>query len=124
MVTKRFKVRGLTLNLDGSEDHEWCEHNFGKDYRQLLAEQRETWEKAHAPELPLLQLPLVPTDGRASNSISEATKKVQEVALKYPREGDETTGDEDTDIEESGFLDLVESDEEGDNEDCAVISLD
>ena len=61
MVTKSLKVCGLTLNLDGSENHEWCEHNFGKDYRQLLTEQREAWKKVNDQKLPPLQLPLVPT---------------------------------------------------------------
>ena len=87
MVTKSLKVCGLTLNLDGSENHEWCEHNFGKDYRQLLTEQREAWKKVNDQKLPPLQLPLVPTDGRASNSISEAAKKIQKVALKNPPRG-------------------------------------
>ena len=35
MLTKCLRVCGLTLNLDGGEDHEWCEHNFGKGYRRL-----------------------------------------------------------------------------------------
>ncbi|CAN0345754.1 unnamed protein product, partial [Scytosiphon promiscuus] len=28
-----FKTCGLTLALDGSEDHAWCVHNFGQGYR-------------------------------------------------------------------------------------------
>ena len=105
MVTKCFKICGLNLNLDGSKDHEWCEHNFGKDYRQLLTYQREAREKVHDEELHPLQLPPVPIDGRASNSISEAAKKIQEVALKNPRGGYETTDDQDIDIEESDIVD-------------------
>ena len=53
--------------------------------------QGEAWEKVHDQELPPVQLPLVPTDGRVSNSISEAANKIQEVVLKNPRGADETT---------------------------------
>ena len=47
-------------------------------------EKREAWEKVNDLEYPPLQFPLVPTDGRASTSISEAAKKMQEIALKIP----------------------------------------
>ena len=30
MVKTCFKICGLTLAVDGSEDHAWCMHNFGE----------------------------------------------------------------------------------------------
>ncbi|CAN0151672.1 unnamed protein product, partial [Pylaiella littoralis] len=56
-----FKVCGLTLNLDGSEDHAWCIYTFGDNYREVLREQREEWEQAHGIGLEPLQLPVIPT---------------------------------------------------------------
>ncbi|CAB1097748.1 unnamed protein product [Ectocarpus sp. CCAP 1310/34] len=55
-----FKICGLTLALDGSEDHAWCEHNFGEDYRDLLEEQHAVWLAEHPDvTLPPLKLPTV-----------------------------------------------------------------
>ncbi|CAN0393997.1 unnamed protein product [Ascophyllum nodosum] len=47
VVKTFFKVCGLTLALDGSEDDAWCVHNFGEGYRELLQQQRVAWEAAH-----------------------------------------------------------------------------
>ena len=45
------KICGLTLALDGSEDHAWCMHNCGEGYRELLQQQHVEWEGAH-PDAP------------------------------------------------------------------------
>ena len=51
-----FKICGLTLALDGSEDHAWCTHNFGEGCRELPQQQRVEWEAAHLDvTLPPLQ---------------------------------------------------------------------
>lgn len=47
MINTYFKVCGLTLALDGSEDHAWCTHNFGEGCRELLQQQRVGWEARH-----------------------------------------------------------------------------
>lgn len=47
MAKTCFKVCGLTLALDGSEDHAWCTHNFGEGCRELLQQQRVGWEARH-----------------------------------------------------------------------------
>lgn len=60
VTRKCFKLCGLTLNLDGSGDHAWCENTFGINYRELLAEQREVWQNAHVHQLPPLKLPDIP----------------------------------------------------------------
>ena len=31
VIRQCFKVCGLTLNLDGSEDHAWCLHTLGRN---------------------------------------------------------------------------------------------
>ena len=67
-----FKVCGLTLNLDGSEDHAWCTSTFGDNYREILREQREEWEKAHGTELEPLQLPVIPTGDGVKDTVAEA----------------------------------------------------
>ena len=74
-----FKACGLTLNLDGSEDHEWCLHTFGEKYRDVLVQQREVWEQAHGMELEPLQLPIVPDDdgsGDATKTLTEAMEAI------------------------------------------------
>lgn len=38
-----FRVFGLTLDLDGGEDHAWCTHSFGDNYHEVLTEQCEAW---------------------------------------------------------------------------------
>ena len=61
VVKMCFKICGLTLSLDGSEDHAWCMHNFGEGYCELLQQKRVEWEAAHPDAtLPPLQLPVVP----------------------------------------------------------------
>ncbi|CAN0368452.1 unnamed protein product [Ectocarpus sp. 12 AP-2014] len=73
------QICGLTLALDGSEDHAWCMHNFGEGYRELPQGQRVEPEKAHpGVSLPPLQLPEVP-DGEPidTNPITAAEKEVQ-----------------------------------------------
>ncbi|CAB1099466.1 unnamed protein product [Ectocarpus sp. CCAP 1310/34] len=56
-----FKISALTLALDGSEGHAWCEHNFGEDCRDLLEEQHAVWLAEHLdvtlPPLKLLKEP-------------------------------------------------------------------
>lgn len=98
-----FKACGLTLNLDGSEDHEWCLHTFGEKYRDVLVDQREVWEKAHGVELEPLQLPVIPPEsgeGKARNAAVEAT------CLPV------TIIDLDCSDDEAGIIEVDESDEE------------
>ncbi|CAB1097747.1 unnamed protein product [Ectocarpus sp. CCAP 1310/34] len=78
-----FKICGLTLALDGSEDHAWCEHNFGEDYPDLLEEQHAVWLAEH-PDVtpPPLKLPKVP-GGFDSNPITAAQKEVEGKLLPY-----------------------------------------
>ena len=78
-----FKICGLTLALDGSEDHAWCEHNFGEDYRDLLEEQHAVWLAEHPDvTVPPLKLPKVP-GGFDSNPITAAQKEVEGKLLPY-----------------------------------------
>ncbi|CAN0463829.1 unnamed protein product [Ascophyllum nodosum] len=79
VVQTCFKVCGLTLALDGSEDDAWCVHNFGEGYRELLQQQRVTWEAAHpGVTLPPLQLPKVPKgDAIGNNPITTAEKELE-----------------------------------------------
>ncbi|CAM9915919.1 unnamed protein product [Ectocarpus sp. 8 AP-2014] len=89
-----FKICGLTLALDGSEDHAWCMHNFGEGYGELLQKQRVEWEKTHpGVSLPPLQLPEVP-DGESigTNPITAAEKDVQG-RLLTPADGEESDSD-------------------------------
>ena len=56
-----FKICGIILALDGSEDHDWCRHNFGEGYREVLQQQRVELETAHpGVSLPPLRLPAMP----------------------------------------------------------------
>ncbi|CAB1100836.1 unnamed protein product [Ectocarpus sp. CCAP 1310/34] len=83
-----FKICGLTLALDGSEDHAcedhaWCEHHFGEDYRDLLEEQHAVWLAEHPDvTLPPLKLPKVP-GGFDSSPITAAQKEVEGKLLPY-----------------------------------------
>eukprot|EP00903_Cladosiphon_okamuranus_P022567 g20762.t1 len=78
-----FKICGLTLALDGSEDHAWCVHNFGEGYRDLLEEQHAAWLAEHPDvTLPPLKLPKVP-EGFDSNPITAAQKEVEGKLLPY-----------------------------------------
>ena len=70
VIRQCFKVCGLTLNLDGSKDHAWCLHTLGRNYRELLADQRQVWENAHGLELPPLQLLDLPAAADATNVVS------------------------------------------------------
>ncbi|CAB1102966.1 unnamed protein product [Ectocarpus sp. CCAP 1310/34] len=81
-----FKVCGLTLALDGSEDDAWCTHNFGEGYREVLVQQRAEWG-AQRPgvTLPPLQLPEV-SSASGANPIATAEKEV--TAKLLPPEGD------------------------------------
>ena len=74
-----FKIFGLALALDGSEDHAWCTHNFGEDYRKLLQQQRVEWEAAH-PDVTsqALQRPEVPV-ASDTNPITATGKELREV---------------------------------------------
>ena len=89
-----FKICGLTLALDGSEDHDWCVHNFGAGYRELLQQQRVEWEEAHpGVSLPPLRLPDKPAgDAAKENLITPAQEEVDATLLP--------TGEvEDSDVE-------------------------
>ena len=91
-----FKVCGLTLALDGSEDHAWCEHNFGEGYRELLQQQRATWEEEHpGVTLPPLELPVVPESSAAGTIPVMAAEKELEGKLLPPSD----EGGSDSDIE-------------------------
>ena len=86
MVKTCFKICGLTLSLDGSEDHAWCMHNFGEGYRELLEEQRVEWLAEHpGVPLPPLQLPEIPA-ASSTNHIEAAAKKLE--AKLLPRVDD------------------------------------
>ncbi|CAM9308990.1 unnamed protein product, partial [Ectocarpus sp. 12 AP-2014] len=81
-----FKVCGLTLALDGSEDDAWCTHNFGEGYREVLLQQRAEWEAQHpGVTLPPLQLPEM-SSASGANPIATAEKEV--TAKLLPPEGD------------------------------------
>lgn len=120
MVKICFRVCGLRLNLDGSEDHEWCEHTLSKDYRNLLTEQRAAWEKAHGNMLSPLQLLVVPDKVSTSNPITDAANQVAHKMLKNPTGGYESIddgdsdSDSDCDIEGHDMVDLVGEDDEED----------
>ncbi|CAB1103493.1 unnamed protein product [Ectocarpus sp. CCAP 1310/34] len=78
-----FKICGLTLALDGREDHAWCEHNFGENCRDLLDEQHAVWLAEHPDvTLPPLKLPKVP-GGFDFNPITDAQKEVEGKLLPY-----------------------------------------
>ncbi|CAB1107081.1 unnamed protein product [Ectocarpus sp. CCAP 1310/34] len=81
-----FKVCGLTLALDGSEDDAWGTHNFGEGYREVLVQQHAEWEAQHpGVTLPPLQLPEV-SSAPGANPIATAEKEV--TAKLLPPEGD------------------------------------
>ena len=89
-----FKIYGLTLALDGSEDHAWCTHNFVEGYREFLQQQRVEWVAAHPDvTLPPLQLPEVPV-ASGTNPITAAEKELE--AKLLPPRGD---GESDSDVE-------------------------
>ena len=46
VIRQCFKVCGLTLNLDSSEDHAWCLHTLGGNYRKLPASSLSVEERA------------------------------------------------------------------------------
>ncbi|CAB1115321.1 unnamed protein product [Ectocarpus sp. CCAP 1310/34] len=82
-VKSCFKICGLTLALDGSEDHAWCDHDFGEDSHDLLEEQHAVWLAEHPDvTLPPLKLPKVP-GGFDSNPITAAQKEVEGKLLPY-----------------------------------------
>ncbi|CAM9728479.1 unnamed protein product, partial [Pylaiella littoralis] len=88
--TTCFKICGLTLALDGSEDHAWCSHNFGEGYPALLQQQRADWEAAHpGVTLPPLQPPVVPEGAAAgTNPFKAAQEEVEGKLLPTPQGGD------------------------------------
>ncbi|CAB1117081.1 unnamed protein product [Ectocarpus sp. CCAP 1310/34] len=94
-----FKICGLTLALDGSEDHAWCLHNFGDGYRELLEQQRVEWLAEHPNvTLPPLQLPKVPAESTA-NHIEAAAKELEEWLLPRGDDSDIEIEDDDSDVE-------------------------
>ena len=103
VVKMFFKICGLALALDGSEDHAWCNHNFGEGYRELLQQQRVEWKAAHPDQtLPPLQLPVAP-EGEAigTNPITAAEKEVEGKLLPPGEEGanDVELLEDDSDVE-------------------------
>lgn len=125
VIRQCFKVCGLTLNLDGSEDHAWCLHKLGGNYRELVAEQREAWQDAHGVELPPLQLPDLIAASDAADFIAAAGAILEVNLAAAPADvpgvpeftvvdGDENAGDECSDDEDSDDEGLVE--EEGGGE--------
>ena len=96
VVKTCFKVYGLTLALDGSEDDAWFVHNFGEGYRELLQQQRVAWEAAHpGVTLPPLQLPKVPEGEAIGNNPTTTAEKELEGKLLPPSGG----GESDSDVE-------------------------
>ncbi|CAB1114542.1 unnamed protein product [Ectocarpus sp. CCAP 1310/34] len=94
-----FKICGLTLALDGSEDHAWCLHNFGDGYRELLEQQRVEWLAEHPNvTLPPLQLPKVPAESTA-NHIEAAAKELEAGLLPRGDDSDIEIEDDDSDVE-------------------------
>ena len=83
-VRTRFKICGLTLALDDSEDHAWCTHNFGEGYRELFQQQRIEWEAAH-PDVTLTPLQLPEASG--TNPITAAEKELGEKLLPPSDDG-------------------------------------
>lgn len=110
MVKMCFIARRPTLNLDSSEDHEWCKHTFGKDCRNLFTEQRHSGRNHTAKTLSLVQLAVVPNKVPTSNPNTDAASQVVNKMLKNPTGGDESTHgeDSDSDIEELDMVNLVE----------------
>ena len=137
MIRQCFKVCGLTLNLDGSEDHAWCLLKLGGNYRKLLAEQREVWQNAHGVELPPLQLPDLSVATDAADLIAAAGAILEANLTAVPADvpgvpeftvidGEENTGDETSDDESSGDERRIEeeSGEAGaDDETCRAIAM-
>ena len=84
------KICGLTLVLDGSEDHAWCMHNCGEGYRELLQQQHVEWEAARPDAtLPPLHLPVVPGgEAIGTNPITAAGKEVEGMLLPRGEEGE------------------------------------
>ena len=93
---------GLTLKLDGSEDHEGCTHTFGEKYREVLVKQREVWEQAHGMELEPPQLPVIPEGGAdATGTVSGAVKAAPASVTTI-----------NLDDEDGGIIDLVNLDDD------------
>ena len=106
VVEMCFKICGLTLALDGLEDHAWCIHDFGEGYRELLQQQRVEWEAAHSDvTLASLQLPVVPEgEAIATNPITAAEKVVEGKLLPPGEEGENDVKllEDDSDVEVLG----------------------
>ena len=77
VIKTYFRVRGVTLALDGSEDYARCTHNFVEDDTQLLQQQRDVWEAAQSDvTLPPLQITVVSDgDGLGTNPITASEKE-------------------------------------------------
>ncbi|CAM9340623.1 unnamed protein product, partial [Pylaiella littoralis] len=99
MVKTCFKICGLSLALDGSEDHAWCTHNFGEGYRELLEQQHAEWLAEHpGVTLPPLQLPEVPA-APSANHIEAAAKELETKLLPPGDDSDVEIMDDDSDVE-------------------------
>ncbi|CAM9435524.1 unnamed protein product [Laminaria digitata] len=136
VVRQCFKVCGLTLNLDGSEDHAWCLHKLGGNYRQLLAEQRQAWQNANGVDLPPLQLPDLSAATDAADFIAAAGAILEANLTAAPPDVpglpeftvvdcDEDTGDESNDDDNIGDESLIEEEGGGagaDDETCRAVA--
>lgn len=137
VIRQCFKVCGLTLNLDGSEDHAWCLHKLGGNYRELVAEQRKVWQDAHGVELPPLQLPDLSAANDAADFIAAAGAILEANLTSTPADvpgvpeftvinSDENTGEETSDEEDSGDEGLIEEEGSGaaaDDETCRAVVM-
>lgn len=102
LVKTCFKICGLTLALDGSEDHAWCSHNFGEGYPELLQQQRVEWEAQHPDvTLPPLHLPVVPEGAAAGTNPIAAAQKEVDAKLLPPTDDDSDVEllEDDSDVE-------------------------
>ncbi|CAN0437062.1 unnamed protein product [Pylaiella littoralis] len=108
-----FKVCGLTLNLDGSEDHAWCTSTFGANYREVFGEQREEWEQAHGIDLEPLQLPVIPTGDGVKDTVAEAAAALA-AFLTHQDDSDEEGHEEDG---TEDVIDLADEESEGSEDD-------
>ena len=105
-----FKICGLTLALDGSEDHAWCSHNFGEGYRELLEQQRVNWLAEH-PDVPLPPIKLPEVRASTTNHIEAAAKELEAKLLPPGDDSDVEIVDDDSDVEVvegEGGLEVVE----------------
>ena len=92
MVKTCFKICGLTLALDGSENRAWCAYNNSEGYHELLQQQYVEWEAAPDATLPSLQLPVVSEgDVIGTSPIPAGEKKLEAKLLPSSGVGEKVT---------------------------------